>query len=157
MSEEFGRIYVVDEARLCGVCARPIPERRLRKNALFCRHACERAAARVRHRAFNLQLDLSTGTVGAIAELFVAADMLRRGYNVFRAVSPSSPVDIVAVSRLGVSLRVEVKTGSKAVDGRLIFGRGDNSKYDVLAVYIPSDGAVAYHPEVDPYVAVRTN
>ena len=54
--------------------------------------------------------DLSFGQIGALGELAVCADLLSRGYEVFRAVSPSCSVDVIAQKNGKIS-RVEVKTG----------------------------------------------
>jgi hypothetical protein len=52
---------------------------------------------------------LPTGTVGAIAELRVSADLLARGYEVFRALSSHCSCDL-AVLKNNQLQRVEVRT-----------------------------------------------
>jgi hypothetical protein len=47
--------------------------------------------------------------VGAIGELIVAADLLKKGYHVFRSCSPSCPCDL-AILKDEKLFRVEVKT-----------------------------------------------
>lgn len=64
---------------------------------------------RQRHLKANPLLSADTSTTGAIGELQVAVDLLRLGYQVFRAMSPSCPCDLV-VMKNGKAVRVEVKT-----------------------------------------------
>jgi len=54
---------------------------------------------------------LSRGTAGAISELIVCADLLKKGYEVFRAVSQSCSCDLL-ISKNGVIKRLEVRTAS---------------------------------------------
>src|SRR3990167_7042344 len=53
---------------------------------------------------------LKSGTVGAYQELREAADLLSKGYDVFRAVSPSCTCDLIALNS-SVAIKVEVRTG----------------------------------------------
>jgi predicted nucleic acid-binding Zn ribbon protein len=55
---------------------------------------------------------LSTGTVGAINELKVACDLFTKGYEVFRALSPSCSCDLIALKN-GVASKIEVRTATK--------------------------------------------
>jgi len=73
----------------------------------------------------------STSTIGATSELLVAADLLRRGFEVFRAVSPTCSCDL-GVLRDGRFLRVEVKTVRKSERGAGSVS-ADVSRFDILA------------------------
>ena len=75
------------------------------------------------------QLDLSTGTAGALGELIVSAELFKLGYNVFRALSPACPYDLIA--EFGrVLYRVEVRTGwVQGLTGPVI-GSGVNCGWD---------------------------
>lgn len=59
----------------------------------------------------NGSLALSTGSVGAIAEIMVCVELMRCGYDVFRAMSPSSDCDILAVKGEFIN-KIEVRTGN---------------------------------------------
>lgn len=80
---------------------------------------------------------LPTATVGTISELRVAADLLSRGYSVFRSLSASCSCDL-AILRARKLLKVEVTTGYVHGDGRIMHcknGKNDwRPKADVLAV-----------------------
>ena len=62
------------------------------------------------------RLPIKNGTTGALSELLVAADMMRQGYDVFRAESPHAPFDLVAY-RDSAFTRVEVRTVNVRADG----------------------------------------
>jgi hypothetical protein len=89
---------------------------------------------------------LSSGQQGAISEMLVSVDLMARGWDVFRAVSPHASCDLVAVNGQR-ALRVEV-TGSDR--------RGDKIKerhrWDVLAM-VHNGTSVIYEPAlpVVPY------
>jgi hypothetical protein len=90
-----------------------------------------------------------TATVGAVNELRVSADLLLKGYNVFRALSPSCPCDLLILKN-GSTLRVEVTTANYAASGRIIHNKqGDTHKFDVLAI-VKRQGEIIYVPELPP-------
>jgi hypothetical protein len=88
----------------------------------------------------RLRTKISPGTVGAIAELAVAVDLMERGYDVFRAVSPACSCDLAVLSG-GELLRIEVRTGHLSANGGLYWGatRNDDGRFDVYAVVLHSD------------------
>ena len=53
----------------------------------------------------------SSGDKGAISELYTSCDLLRKGYEVFRSLSPASSVDLIAIRDSRV-IFVEVRTAS---------------------------------------------
>jgi len=89
---------------------------------------------------------LDTGSTGAFGELIVCSDLMLDGYEVFRAESPSTSCDLIAMKN-GICFRVEVKTSSSG----LFTGDYDESKYDILAMVV-SGKKVRYNP---PLTALR--
>jgi hypothetical protein len=88
-----------------------------------------------------LKTDLPTGTVGAIAELAVAVDLMDRGYEVFRALSPSCSCDL-AVLMNGTLIRIEVRSGYlRNASTKLLFSKParDDGRFDIYAVVLHSD------------------
>lgn len=63
---------------------------------------------------------LNNSSIGAVGELKVCADLLIKGYEVFRAMSPSSSCDILALKN-GRILRIEVRTARKIKTGEIQF------------------------------------
>src|SRR5690242_10258699 len=89
------------EVRPCAYCGKPI---RLWDHApgthatlKYCSSACGAAARKPPITPQAPQVQLSSGTAGTVGELFVTVDLLKRGYHVFRAVSPSCPCDLIAL------------------------------------------------------------
>lgn len=95
---------------------------------------------------------LTTGTSGAVAELAVSIDCLRRGFDVFRSVSPSASCDLIIVKN-GKCFRVEVRTGTRGVKKPNSVGwsknKRDTGRSDLYAVYIPFDRSVVYTLDID--------
>jgi hypothetical protein len=77
---------------------------------------------------------------GAIAEAVATADMLIRGYEVFKAVCPTATCDLIAI-KAGITFRVEVKyiseTGSVPSKMHRALTR-NIGKFDLLAVVQPN-------------------
>jgi hypothetical protein len=99
-------------------------------------------------------MDLSSGTVGAVGELLVATDLLLRGFEVFRALSPACSCDLAVLSS-GQLLRVEVTTGHMAPNGK-VFSRSKEPRFDLLAVVVHSSPVqIVYTPELPPRLATN--
>lgn len=76
------------------------------------------------------------GNRGATAELIASVDLLRRGFDVFRAISPSCPCDLVAM-RGSLCLRVEVRSGHmNPATGVLSIPMRETDRFDLLAVVV---------------------
>lgn len=133
---------------LCTNCNGDIPAGS-RPWAKTCSKKCSRERAFKVYREMNPPTGLATATVGAIAELAVAADLMGRGYEVFRALSPSCSCDL-ALNIDGRLIRVEVRTGYLTKGGRLTYPRpkSDDGRNDIYAVRT-KDGAITYIPTIE--------
>jgi hypothetical protein len=122
---------------LCRVCGRKERERCLRRGRPVIRQG----------QCLGNAYGLSNGSMGALSEMVVCADLLRKGYEVFRAVSPSCSCDLI-VQRNNKQARVEVRTGRRLVSGDIHapFGPKDAGRQDVLAIVV--DGVVEYRPSL---------
>ena len=77
---------------------------------------------------------LTVTKCGAHSELIACAYLLRKGYDVYRAVNWTSKADLVAV-RGDAILRVQVKTGTYLYDsGKFSYPKPLNDLYDLLIV-----------------------
>lgn len=105
--------------------------------ARFCSNTCRKEVAAKRFRDRNPAPTVSSGTRGAIGELIVCADLLNKGYEVFRSVSPSCSCDL-AVLKDGKLLRIEVRTGHWTLGGKLTYSKSpkDLERSDVFAVIV---------------------
>jgi hypothetical protein len=91
----------------------------------------------------------STSTTGAIGELVAGADLLRRGYEVFRGLSPACSCDLIASKGGRRPLRVEVRTGWRnAKTGTLSYSKrpADDNKCDHYCVVVNYGEEVIYVP-----------
>jgi hypothetical protein len=80
-------------------------------NAKFCTPKCRNHnQTAITNKHNNRIIGLTSGTKGAMAELMACVDLMRKGYEVFRALSPSSNCDILAIKD-GVVHLYEVRTG----------------------------------------------
>ena len=61
--------------------------------------------------SLSKKFGISGQNVGALNELRVAADLLMKGFNVYRSVSSAASCDLLVFRNDGPILRVEVKTG----------------------------------------------
>lgn len=90
---------------------------------------------------------ISTGTVGAIGEVIITTDLLKRGFDVFRAISPASNFDLVGF-REGKVFTFEVRTGYFRKD-KLLYPKypKDKASYYAIIVHEPQE-KIFYFPEL---------
>lgn len=89
---------------------------------------------------------LSKNKVGGIAELSVCADLLKRGYEVFRNVSSDGKVDVIAIKGKQI-LDIDIKTGYKVLNGNLLYPKNKiEAKY--VAVFVHKDNEIHYVPKI---------
>lgn len=132
----------VMEQNLCIVCQAPLtlPKR------VYCSRECDLEQQRKHYERSPLSVRNAT-TVGMISELVVCADLMRLGYEVFRAVSAASSCDL-AVLKDGTLKRVEVTTGHRKNGGKVFHCKKPSPKYDILAVVI-QPYLVIYNPALE--------
>jgi hypothetical protein len=83
-----------------------------------------------------------------------AIDLMKLGYEVFRALSPACSCDLIALGPAG-ALRIEVRTGYRSpASGELIFARNTIKKgrgeevLDHYAVVVDYGAEIVYLPEL---------
>lgn len=106
----------------------------------YCSGDCRSSAALDRYKSSSrlyAELGMSPGTLGATGEMVTTADLLLKGYEVFRAQSPASTCDLIALKD-GVALRVEVKVGKRRASGGIFYSstRLKRENFDVLAIVL---------------------
>jgi len=128
----------------CVNCGGELTDKRVNGKYKVCYADCNREYTRKKYKEHNLVLDgVTSGTTGTISELAVGIDLLSKGYDVFKSLSPNASFDI-AIFRDKKFLRVEIKTGYYTILGRKIFPKGSPKKYDVLAVYFRRTKEIDY-------------
>ncbi len=128
--------------RICSYCGKQFRQRISYQR--FCSSNCRKidSGSRCKSR-FN---GLPTGTVGALGELEVCCDLLKKHYAVYRAVSPACKCDLVAFAN-GKPIMVEVTTGYTGLDGRVSRPKKDKSIFDVLAIC--TENGIIYEPKLE--------
>ena len=87
--------------------------------------------------------------IGSISELIVAMDLLSRGLDVHRSLTPNSVVDLIAMSRTSTEIaRVEVRSGKLNRLGQPNASRPTHARYDIFAITLP-DGEIVYSPPIE--------
>ena len=87
------------------------------------------------------------GTVGALSELIASADLMRKGFEVYRALSPASSCDVLAIKGKKV-FTFEVRTGYKSTDGKRITVNRTNQRAENLIIVIRGTNEIVYEPEI---------
>lgn len=126
----------------CLECGSPIVGRK--KDAVYCSSKCCSTAYN-RKYGLTRMYDATRPTTGAINELLVATDLMKRGFGVFRALSPSCQCDLMALVD-GKPSRIEVTTGWRGPK-RLHYPTKDKSRFEVLAV-VERGGIITYMPDI---------
>jgi hypothetical protein len=118
------------------------------KHLRYCSVKCRSEFWRKKWQAVNSERPaLPSATVGAIHEYVVGIDLLRRGWPVFRSLSPACHCDLAVVAG-GELLLVEVTTGFRTIAGALSWPTKRASYvFDVLAV-VEKNGQITYIPEL---------
>ena len=126
----------------CKCCGKEIPAKRLYYNSEYCSNYCRSRSKYLTFRTINPKSSLPTATVGAVSELVVCCELLKMGYEVFRAVSPACSCDI-AILKNKILTRVEVRSGCILPSGKITFATSSNERYDIMAI-VTKEGIV-YH------------
>jgi hypothetical protein len=116
----------------------------------FCSRACRQKENLRKWRERNRKPDsgyVAPGSTGAMHEMLVCVDLLRKGYAVFRSVSPHSPFDLVAIKE-GLPVSLEVTTGCYTTTGRITHPTKDRAKFDHLVI-VTHEGEIIYQPPLD--------
>lgn len=136
--------------RICLFCQKELPKD-AHGSRKYCSYECISAFNKAKYRGFNPN-DLkgnSRATTGAISELRVSVDLLSKGYNVFRALSPNGPCDL-AVLRDDKLLRIEVRTTYISYTGKPYKTKNkkdDPNNIDHYAWVLPNE--IIYEPELE--------
>ena len=128
------------------------------RGARYCSTQCRNAAYKARYHEANKvapegNLNVGLGEVtpntrASINELLVSADLMRRGFHVYRALAPGSPCNLVML-RAGVLERVEVRAVVRTPSGKLMRPNVAGKNFDVLAL-VERDGTIHYEPPLAP-------
>jgi len=85
---------------------------------------------------------LPSATVGTIGELVVATDLLKKGYEVYRPLSPSCSADLLVEKEQKI-FKIEIRTGYIQKDGKLVYSH-INIRASILAIVVHSENKIYY-------------
>lgn len=139
--------------KTCVQCGKIIKGRKSR--AITCSDDCARNRIKDRDKRHNAHRSwgIPPGTVGAVHELIVSADLMKFGLHVFRAMSPCCPCDL-AVLHNGKMFRIEVTTGhSIGTLSKVFYPSKNKLHFDVLAVVV--GGIVKYEPDIHSFFGLK--
>lgn len=94
--------------------------------------------------SYTTTFNLPPSSLGTLAELAVANDLLYKGYSVFRSLTPNGPYDLVAC-RGRVVKKIEVRMGHRTLSGRVQANRHLQPGATDLAVFVVEDAAIEYY------------
>lgn len=124
----------------CRYCGGVISVERMKYHAVYCATSCYRKEQHDRYHKNNGRASgINTASVGALHEMLVSADLMKRGFYVFRALSPSCPCDLIVMHGKTV-LRVEVTTGYAILSGKIMSPRRMHLALRYLLLWYPSQG-----------------
>lgn len=147
-SPDLIQVWIVNQK--CEVCGNAISARK--KTAKYCSEKCKNLFWTERAKSLspnNKVYNLSTGSIGAIAELMVCVDMMAMGYEVFRAISPSCSSDLIALKK-SKAIRIEVRTG-RYMSNKSVWYSKIRLKSDVVAVVTHIDKKIHYYPDLSSH------
>lgn len=83
---------------------------------------------------YSCDTTIPSGTVGAISELEISSDLMKKGYSIFRSLSPSCFCDIVAIKNEKI-LKIEIRTGYMTNKEKIFFPRKKHGEIDLFGIY----------------------
>lgn len=102
-------------------------------HAKTCGEVCRKVRAK-RLSGRYADTSIPTGTVGAISEIIISVDLMKKGYAVFRSLSQSCFCDIIAIKGKTV-LKIEIRTGYKSTSGKICFPTKTHGEIDIYGIY----------------------
>lgn len=111
---------------------------------IYCCNEC-RSAGYAKDVQGHYFTDLSTGNTGALGELLVTCDLIRKGYHVFRAVSHSCICDLCVIKDGKIHL-LEVRTSHRDKQGNISYNKKTRLKPEevIFAAVVHRDKGAEY-------------
>ena len=129
----------------CKKCGNPLSQWRIKRHALYCSDECKSSDYADKYRKSNPRINRDRNVVGVVSEHRVIVDLLNKGYEIFKAISPASSCDL-AVLHGGKLLRVEVTTAHYSPTGKMAYSRHKRDNFDLMAIVLHDK--IIYIPEL---------
>ena len=124
----------------CFVCGKLFSTRI--EHRKYCNKECNKIAQGKYYNRQSVFPNIPAGTVGTISELIVATDLLKKGYEVYRPLSPSCSADLLAEKKDKI-FKIEVRTGYKNLKGKIFFPP-NNIKAPIIGVVLLKENSIKY-------------
>lgn len=95
-------------------------------------------------------IKLSPSKTGSINELFVCVELLRQGWDVFRAQSAACPADLIIMDKNGKTYAVEVTTGYNCKLGKVSYPPHKKGIFEFLIAVMPDGSMFWFDKNGDP-------
>lgn len=129
--------------RICPACKQPVPLWR-HGSARYCSKKCQKERIKNHYKYPRMITnEIPTGTVGAVGELKVAIDLLSRGFEVYRNLSPHGSADLITIRNNEIH-SIEVRSGYRIPNGTLCYSK--KHKAQIIAVVIGDE--IVYEPKL---------
>lgn len=123
----------------CVVCGNPL-NLLSPAHAKYCSDKCRKEVAQKKFRAQGglSHAEMPSATTGAIHELIICVELMRKKFHVFRAQSPACPCDLIAMKEDKI-YRIEVTTGTKTTLSSYSYPKkGPRYQFDFMAIVFHS-------------------
>lgn len=137
----------------CVVCRKEFEP--IQKHQKYCRTRCKHDSI-LGKRAYTSVTRRDSTKTGMASEALVTADLFLKGYEVFKAISHSSPWDLVAIHPNNpIAIKLQVKTGNR-YNNKIVFSKPSSNNYDCLVIVIPEENYIEYRPDLDNYLRTHS-
>jgi len=126
--------------KTCKLCNKNFEARR--RTAVYCTIDCRKKSYLIR-TGKESSLGLPTGTVGAISELLVFSDLLKKGYEAYRPLTANCSGDIL-IEKDKTFIKIEVRTGYRHRTSNNLSFSPHNIRAEIIAVVVLQDNEIIY-------------
>ena len=135
--------------RICWFCKKEIGKYK-QSTSKYCSVNCMRKGNGDRNEYWDASRKADKG---AMSELLAAADLLKKGFEVYRNVSPCGSVDLI-IRKGQTLLSVEVRTARRDTKSNKVYCPRKNIRSDILALVFKD--IISYEPELHDSVPDAT-
>lgn len=130
----------------CKICKKKF--RHYQPQTKCCSEECRKLYRQYHDKRVGFFPHINGNTVGAITEIEIAADLMKKGYFVFRALSPACFCDLIAIKN-NKFLKIECRTGYQSeITEHISFSKKSHGDVNCFAVYLANKNKI-YYLEVD--------
>jgi Holliday junction resolvase-like predicted endonuclease len=134
-------IHKQKSSNICIICQKVFYTKN--KNTKYCSKKCKQE----NNNYMSIVGFESKTSLGAYSELLISCDLMNKGYDVFRSLSPSAKVDLIIRKNKKIH-SIEVRTGRYTTTGRITYSM-QNINANIMAVCIFPTKEIKYYQKVE--------